>query len=181
MWWLVNVALVGIVGAAKVILDALRREAARERKAWEDEAKKIDDLVQKQSREIERVQRQSLKAADIARLTALHQESHQLGDRAYRSLEGARKTLDAMGKAIVETAQARKTIEERKRNASGPQRIELEQEIRSLHKLRDEILTPDKDKVKAERDRILANVRTLNAQTARLRDTLNQLRGPRRR
>jgi hypothetical protein len=106
----------------------------------------------------------------------LHRTSAELADHTYKNLNGARKTLDAMGNAIVETAQKRKEFEQRKRQAPNQEREQLEKEILSLHKLRDEILIPDKDKVKGERDQLLAKVQTLNKQTAELRDKIKSMR-----
>jgi hypothetical protein len=82
-----------------------------------------------------------------------------------------------MGKAIVDTAVKRKEFEDRKRAAPSREREGLEKEIQSLHQLRDTVLTPDKDKVKGERDQLLAKVRMLNMQTGQLRDQIKALGG----
>lgn len=179
-WW-VKVAIIGIFGIANGFLEALRREVARERQQWEADYNRLEALVLQYQRDISQERRKSKKATDIARLTVLHRSSRQLADQTYQTLEGARRTLDAMGNTIVQIAQSRKELELRKRSAPFHQKPELEKEIMSLHKLRDEILIPDKDKVKAQRDHLSAQLRMLNMETGHLRDEIDALRGQKRR
>lgn len=175
MWWVLS-AIAGIFGAAQVILDALRKEAARERQQWENDYKKREAEIQKAQREIEStLSKKFWGRPNVKELELLRATSAKLADLTYKDLTGARKTLDAMGNAIVQTARKRKEFEEQKRHAPPQKREQLEKEIRSLHKLRDEMLIPDKDKVKGERDHLLAKVQMLNRQTAQLRDRIKSM------
>jgi transposase-like protein len=179
MWWLVS-AIAGIFGVAKAILDALRRQAAKERKQWEDSHRRIAVELEKVEREVAQENRRPKRSGDVQRLATLHRKSANLADDAYKALQGARTTLDALGEAIVKTAVERQAIEQRKRSAPPADKASMEQEIVSLHKLRDEILVPDKDKVKADRDDLKRKLDTLNMATGQLRRELDALRGPRR-
>jgi len=181
MWWVVNLALSGIVGVAKVILEGLRREAARERQEWERKYREYEQTVRRQQQEIAKELRKRQTAIDIARLRNLHHASVTLADQVHLSLTGARKTLDALGQTIVKIAIERKNLEDKKRSAPNHERSRLQDEIMSLHLLRDDVLTPDKDKVKTQRDTLLFQVKELNMQSAQLRDVLKTLQGSGRR
>ena len=174
MWWALRV-ISGIFGAAQDILDALRKEAAKERKQWEDDYKERETAILKMQKNIDAELKK--RKMDVNQLRKLHRTSAELADHTHKNLEGARKTLEAMGNAIVNTAVRRKELEDRKRLAPVREREAIEKEIQSLHKLRDAVLTPDKDKVKGERDQLLAKVRMLNMQTGQLRDQIKSLGG----
>lgn len=172
MWWIVGLAIVGIFGIAQVILDSLREEVARERKQWEESYQTLEAEVRQYQRLLDQKLKVTQSAYNCQELIDLHHVSTKAANSTYSLLEGSRKTLDAMGRAIVNAAKQRKQLERRKRNAWPWEAAKLEKEIRSLHKLRDEILIPDKDKVKAQRNRLLGEVRRLNKQTAQLRDMI---------
>lgn len=178
MWWIVK-AIAGIFGAAQAILDALRQEAAKERQEWERDYKKREAEIKRTQEEVDsalsKVDRWWGKPS-VDQLRMLHRTSAELADHTYKNLQGARKTLDAMGKAIVDAAQRRGEFEKQKAQAATKDRERLEKEIRSLHKLRDEILIPDKDRIMSERDQLLARVQMLNKQTAQLRDQIKSMK-----
>lgn len=174
MWWIIGLVIAGIFGIAQKILESLQQEVAVERKRWEDSYQQVEREVQQQQRIIEQKLRTSIELLQYQEVASLHSASIKLADTTHSLLQGSRKTLDAMGRAIVETAKQRKALEQRKRESFFG-RGELEKQILALHKLRDEILVPDKDKVKAQRDRLLYEVQRLNRQTAELRELKKQI------
>lgn len=173
MWWIIGAIIAGIFGIAQAILDSLRKEVAVERQRWETSYRQVEQEVLKQQRIIEQELRQAQSEHSFQKLFTLYQASRKVADMTHGLLGDARKTLDAMGRAIVGAAQQRKGLEQRKKSTWNPfESSQLEKEIQALHKLRDEILIPDKNRVKADRDRISNEVTRLNQQTALLRDTI---------
>lgn len=170
MWWVIGFVIGGIIGIANEILKSLQKEVAVERKRWEDSYQQTLQEVRKQQSYIEKQIKTNQNILKYKELSVLHSASIKIADTTYNLLQGARKTLDAMGRAIVNTAKQRKHLEQRKRQASFWGKGDLEKQIVSLQKLRDQILIPDKDKVKTQRDRLSSEVKKLNKQTAELRD-----------
>jgi cold shock protein len=175
MWWIIGLVIAGIYGIAQKILESLQQEVAVERKRWEDTYQQVEKEVQQQQKIIEQKLQISISHLQYQEIAGLHSASIKIANTTYELLQGARKTLDAMGRAIVETAKQRKVLENRKHQAIFGWG-DMEKQIIALHKLRDDILIPDKDKVKAQRDHLLQEVHVLNQQTAELRDLKNRLR-----
>jgi len=175
MWWIVGL-VIGIIGIADEILKSLQQEVAVERKRWEDSYQQVLKEIIRQQSVIEQKLRENRALLKYAEISDLHSASIKLADLTHSLFEGSRKTLDAMGRAIVNTAVQRKTLEQRKRSSYLWEKDNFEKQIVSLHKLRDEILIPDKNKVKTQRDNLLAEVRRLNKQTAELRDLKKTIR-----
>ena len=179
MWWIIGFIIAGIYGIAQTILDSLRQEVAVERQKWETSYRRIEQDVISQQRMLAHELQKAQDENSFERLRNLHTTSRKIADVTFDILTGARKTLDAMGRAIVSAAQQRKILEQRKRATWSPFRsVELEKEIQALHKLRNEVLVPDKDKVKSDRDRINIELKRLNQQTATLRDMIRDRCGP---
>lgn len=175
MWWIVGLVISGLFGIAQGILETLQKEVAVERKRWEDSYYQFQSLVEEQNRVIEQKIQTNRNHLTYKEVSALYHSSIKAADRTYALLQDCRKTLDAMGNAIVQAARQRKELEARKRNAWPWEKNGLEKQIRSLHLLRDDILIPDKNKVKFQRDTLLGEVRRLNRQTAELRDMRKSL------
>ncbi|HOC16535.1 MAG TPA: DUF1566 domain-containing protein [Bacteroidales bacterium] len=174
MWWIIGKIISGIIGVAAEILKRLQQEVSVERQRWEDSYSQLCEEIINQQQIIERKLGENKDQLTYKELSNLHSASIKSADTVYSMLKDARKTLDCMGQAIVDTAIERKALEQKKRGAFF--KGGLEQQIVSLHKLRDEILIPDKDKVKAQRDKLSKEVTKLNQQTAILRDLKNKLR-----
>jgi len=172
MWWIIGLVIAGIFGIAQAILDSLRKEVSVERQRWETSYRQVEQEVLKYQRLLDQELRAVQHIYDFKKLTELHYASFQVANSTHDLFNDAWKTLDAMGRAIVNAAKQRKILEQRKRNAWPWERSQYEREIQSLHKLRDEILIPDKDRVKADRNRLLSEVQRLNKQTAMLRDMI---------
>lgn len=178
MWWIIGLIIAGIVGIANAILESLRKEVAVERQRWETTYHQVEAQVRQYQQLLDEQLYTAQYTYEFSKLTNLHHASMRVADATHTLFDDARRTLDAMGRAIVSAAQQRKQLEQRKRGAWFWETGRLESEIQSLHKLRDEILVPDKDKVKSERDHLLQEIRQLNQQTAALRDLIRDRCGP---
>ncbi|MDM8541993.1 cold shock domain-containing protein [Desulfococcaceae bacterium HSG9] len=176
MWWIIGLVIGGIIGIANEILESLQKEVAVERKRWEDSYQQVLEEVCNRQGHIQNQLKTKKNILNFKELCDLHSTSIQIADRTYELLQGSRKTLDAMGRAIVETAKQRKILEQRKRNSSFWEKGGLEKQILSLHKLRDEILTPDKDKVKNQKNMLLSEVKKLNMQTSEIKILKNEIK-----
>lgn len=191
-WW--NAKPEQLSGEGQRIIRSLQRRAQKQRKDWESQYRAKEKELQRKQQEIEsilasqrkkandRVKKKGQQASgkiktaesqiDFQTLTQLHRASHLEADSTHELLSGAREVLDALGEAIVDAAKSRKNLESRKRSAGSSEAAQLEVYITGLHDLRDRVLTPDKDRIKGERDRLLGEVRSLNARTASLRDSI---------
>jgi cold shock CspA family protein len=179
MWWIIGLAIVGIFGIAQAILESLRKEVARERQQWEESYQKLEAEVKYYQKLLDQKLRVAQTSYNFEELTNLHYVSTKAANSTYKMLKGSRKTLAAMGRAIVDAAKQRKKLERKKRRTILWEAARIEKEIQSLHKLRDDILTPDKNRVKAQRDKLKREVDRLNKQTGELRDMIRDRCGAR--
>lgn len=159
-----------LVGAARRIFDRVLAPARRARQDWQTQYVVAERAVAQQRMVVEQRIVQSQRTLTLAEATVLHRQSAQAADLAHEAFKMAHLALDALGESIVETAKQRKMLEQRARGSTGLTRREYQAEIDSLHRLRDQFLVPDKDRVKAEKNRLLAEVRRLNSATAQLRE-----------
>lgn len=163
-----------LFGAARRIFDSLLGPAVRARADWQQQYVVAEAAIAAQHRAIDIRVSDHNRNLSLAEITALHSQSKYAADLAHDALQLARCSLDALGLSIVETARQRQALERRAASSKGTARVMLQREINSLHQLRDTYLIPDKDRVKAERDRLLSEVRRLNKRTAEFRDIRNQ-------
>jgi cold shock CspA family protein len=173
MWWLLRV-IAGIFGIAAAILDLLRSEVGTERQRWETSFNQTEAEVIKYQQILNEQLAVAQQIYDFKKLTNLHFASIKVADSTHKLMHDAYKTLDAMGRAIVYAAKQRDGLVARRRHAKFWETGKIDAEIQSLYKLRNEILIPDKDRVKAERTRLHEEVKRLNNQTAQLRDMIRE-------
>jgi cold shock CspA family protein len=163
-----------LFGAARGIFDTILAPAQRSRAEWQDRYVAAEAAIAQQIRVIENQVQDRRGMLTFAEVTVLHRQSVQAADMAHETFTLARQSLDALGQSIVETARQRKALERRVCTARGRVRADLQREIDGLHRLRDVYLIPDKDRVKAEKNRLLAEVRRLNVRTAQLKQIRTQ-------
>jgi len=166
MWWLAPVAVVGVAAAVYSMFDADARNA---RERWERQRQDVQRTVAEHRANIERNLASAQASYDFHLLTDLHFSSHRVADHAHKALQDARKSLDVMGKMLVEAKSKREELKEKKRaTRSREDRAEIQKEIDLLNELRAGIF-PDKDAVKAQRDELHAAVRRMNERTRELK------------
>lgn len=169
VWWLAIALSLGALGIANAILRRLRETASVERERWEREYEELERKVIHYEEQI----RQKIQAArdtvDFHILTQLHYESIQTANLAYGLLKDARVALDAIGVAIRDAGTEKtRLIAEKQRTRNPSRHADLEKEINALIELRNHLF-PDKDTLKAQRDRFHGHVKRLNAQTSALK------------
>lgn len=169
IWWLIVGVIGGVIGVANRILSNLRNNAAKERQRWANEYQAVERQVQQYDRQIQYKLQEAQHTVDFHVLTNLHFESMKIADHAYGLLIDSRVALDAIGSAIVETGKEKNRLIAEKRSTWSPSRKnELEQEINALISLSNQ-LYPDKDQLKAQRDRFHAQVKQFNDRTHTLK------------
>jgi len=177
LWWIAEFILYGI---AYSILQDLQYEVAAKRERWENLYESLEREVEEQQDLLEEEIERTEKYVSFKQISLLHSQSIELADRVYSLLEDSRETLNAMGNAIVNAAKQRKILQQKKREASYSEKASIQEEIDGLIELRDDILIPDKDTVKEQRNSLLRKVKELNKQTAQLRELKNGLRSEER-
>lgn len=165
----------GLAGIASSLLDHLQRRAGRQRDEWAAKNQSLAGEVDRLNRTIEQEFAFAYGNLDYARARVLHSEAVALANTAHDAFATAQAVLDALGETIVQTAIQRRQLEQRKRSSrSQLDRASLQREIDDMHRLRDEYLIPDKDRVKAEKNRLLEQVRVLNRRAGQLREVRSQ-------
>jgi CspA family cold shock protein len=178
IWWLVVAAIGGVLGIANAILNRLRQTAAVERQRWRNEYQQLEREVVRYEQQIAQKVREAQYTVDFHQLTQLHYESMKTADHAYRLLSDARVALDAIGVAIRDAGREKnRLIAEKRRTFSPFKKSQLEQEISALIELRRQLF-PDKDQLKAQRNRFHEQVKRLNAQTHALKNAIRDRCGP---
>lgn len=173
LWWLAELILIGI---ANSILRDLQYEVASKRERWENQYEELEQEVVAQQLVLEDEIFSAQEDVSFHEIRALHSQSVELADRVYSLLGDSRETLDAMGNAIVDAAKQRKILQQRRKEVAYGDRQSIQDEIEGLIELRDDILIPDKDTVKEQRNSLLQKVQSLNKQTAMLRDMKEEIR-----
>jgi len=163
--------LSSLTGTANRLLSNLVGRAGAQRDRWAAEYRELSQQADSIHRQIDLQIQSHNETISYSSAWQLHRDSVRIADSAHAAFRNAHAALDALSETIVETAKQRKSLENRKRaSASALERRSLQSEIDDMHRLRDEILIPDKDRVKAQKNRLLADVRRLNQRTAELRD-----------
>jgi hypothetical protein len=166
MWWLVPVAVAGAAAAIWKLADNDARDA---RRRWESQREEVRRTVEEHRTNIEQNLHRAQVSYDFHLLTDLHFSSHRVADHAYSALRDAQKSLDVMGKMLVEAKKRREELKAQKRaSTSREEKAQLQQEIDLLNELRAEVF-PDKDAVKEQRDGLRAELQLMNQRTRELK------------
>lgn len=177
IWWVVAAAI-GVLGIANAILNRLKESAAVERERWHREYEQLEREVIRYEKQIASRVQQAQRTVDFHQLTQLHFESMKTADHAYRLLSDARTALNAIGIAIRDAGREKNRLIAEKRKTWNPlKKSQLEQEISALIELRNHLF-PDKDALKAQRNRFHNQVKRLNAQTHALKIAIRDRCGP---
>ncbi len=150
-------------------LDVLLGKVEAGRQQWSHEYAEVHASLARQNARLDAALGRDAVPLTYQDLSLLHRQSAEQADLAHAAFASAQRVLDALGESIVETAKQRKTLERRVLDAKGFERRQLEESIEGLHRLRDQHLVPEKDRIKADKKRLLAELRRLNRQTAELK------------
>jgi hypothetical protein len=166
MWWLIPV---GIGLAAAAIYSALQEEAYESRYRWEQQYHEVERTIEEHRQNIESHLYEARLICDFYQLIDLHYSSIKVADQAYMLLRDARRSLDAIGQALVNAKkQIAELSEERKKVKGKKERELIQEEIDGLRNLR-RSLFPDKDKIKSEREHLQQEVARFNNITHQLK------------
>ena len=163
-------------GIAHQLLQGLIGKAGRERDRWARQYLSYETQIAEVHQEIRAASASVSHALSYAQAEVLHSRTVATADSVYASFTIAHKALDAIGETIVETAKQRKRLEIRARSQTGNERRTTENQIKQLQHLRDDILIPDKDRIRDEKNRLLRRVHELNMEAGRLRDLKARIR-----
>ena len=165
-----------------VVLDWLfgrlsqREKDARER--WRLEYAEVHRSVEDHRKQIEQHLTEAQESYDFHFLTSMHHSSLIVADAAYKLLQDARTSLEGIGKLILAAKEKRDNLEKEIRDTQErTKKVAFVAELKEVTELRKSFFT-DKDKVKEQRDGLLAEVRRLNAQTAELKKFIRDRCGP---
>lgn len=128
--------------------------------AYADEQERVRLRVRQQEQKVTARLTGALRLLDFDELKALHTESRQTADHAYRLMDQARKAENELWSSIKQTYQARDTSGTR-----GANRDKYTQTANELHQ--------EKDVVHNHFVQFKAEVDRLNQNTGRLRDSIN--------
>lgn len=128
--------------------------------AYADEQERVRLHVLQQEQKVAARLARAQRLLDFEELKALHAESRQTADHAYRLMAQARTAEDQLWSSIKQTYQARDGS-----GARGSYRAQYTQTANSLHQ--------DKDLVHSYLVQYKADVDRLNQNTGRLRDSIN--------
>lgn len=169
MHWLVPAAC-GALGALIFAYFDEEERAARSR--WEQQRIQISRTVEEHRRNVELHLAAAQRGHDTHLLRDLHHSSRRVADEAYRVLQDARASLDAIGKVLVQTKDRRDTLRHRLNTTGSYQaRAQVRRELSELDEFRRSLFR-DKDALKVQRDTLVAEVQRLNAQTGGLKRQL---------
>lgn len=128
--------------------------------AYADEQERVRRHVLQQEQKVAARLARAQRLLDFQELKALHAESRQTADHAYRLMDQARDVENHLWSSIKQTYQSRDAS-----GAQGAYRAQYTQTANALHQ--------DKDMVHNYFVQYKADVDRLNQQTARLRDSIN--------
>ena len=171
MWWLLPIG-VG-VGILKLLYDAVSEEEYEARRRWESKRKEVERSVKEHQENIEAHIQQAQNSYDFHFLVDLHYSSSQVANSAYQLLCDARSSFSGMSKMLKKSKEQRAVLqcdlEEARRNKDRKRIHETIEQLKVVNDLRKSVFD-DRDRVREQKDRFLAEVRLLNSQTRELKE-----------
>lgn len=170
MWWIVPI---GIGVGLKILYDVVSEDERNARNRWEGQRLEVERSIEDHRRNIERHINQAQNSYNFQFLVDLHYSSMKVADAAYKLLDDAKKSILAMNKMLKKSKEQKINLQNNlsvaKQNNDRPQISDTIQQIRMLNELRNGIFE-DRDKVKAQKESFLAEVKRLNNQTRELKE-----------
>jgi len=165
MWWLIPIG----IGVGKLVYDYFSNQEIEARKRWENKRKEVRRTVEEHQHNIE-IHIQEVKSSyDFKLLTDIHYSSFIVANSAYKLLDDARTSLNAIGKIILKTkSEKNELLAKIKQVKTKEEKKELIENLKLINELRTDLFN-DKDKVKLQRDEFYNEVKRLNQQTNELK------------
>jgi len=165
-------------GVAKGIISSLINAAGDERQRWRDSHNQLSREIIEHTKKVQDILDRNLDYYDYRELIDLHYHSFSAADQAKLLLDDARLSFAAIGRAIVTAREQRDDLKKEIKNLPLNEKKQKQAEIDSLIQFR-KALFLDKDVIKEQRDALLSELRKLNAQTHKLKNTIRDHTGPR--
>lgn len=172
------IAGLALVGAGIWIYNELESESSAQRERWRSKRDEVQRSLEWHKQQIETHLADAQRSFDFKVLVDMHYSCVKVADQAYALLQDARTSLDKIGEAIVKTKEEREKLFERKKQASGEERLAIQEEINSIQSLRKKLFD-DKDEIKSQRDEFLSRVKELNSKTHSLKISIRDRTGTR--
>jgi len=154
-----------LVGVAMYIYDGLQQRSSSERNRWYAKREEVQRSIEWHREQISQHLKYAQHSYDFQVLMDMRFSCIKVADEAYKLLQDAKVSLDAIGQSIVETKTQRDLLIANKKIAkSKTERDEIQTEIDSLQQLR-AVLFSNKDEIKKERDEFSSRVKELNVKT----------------
>ncbi len=183
MWWLIPV---GVGVALKAIYDAVSEEEREARQRWEETRGRVERSVWEHQRSVESHLAQARHSYNFQVLVDAHYSSMKAADTAYKLLDDARSSEKGINKMLKEETNQRTILRERlkkskakkfilfkkmreKKNKASIRDIELQ--LKGIREMRKNLFD-DRDKVKAQKESFLNEVRVLNNRTRKLKELI---------
>ncbi len=170
MWWLIPV---GIGVGLKLLYDAVSEEEYEARKRWENKREEVERSIEEHQANIKAHIQQAKNSYDFHFLIDLHYSSSQVANSAYQLLDDARSSFSGMSKMLKKSKEQREALqhdlEEAKKNKDRKKIHETIEQLKMINNLRKSVFD-DRDKVKEQKDKFLAEVQRLNNQTRKLKE-----------
>lgn len=165
MWWLIPAGVI----AGKMLYDYITNNEREARERWERKRRKVQKTVEEHRENIEAHIHEARDSYNFKLLTDIHFSSFVVADSAYNLLDDARISLNAIGNILLKTKKDKEQFSAQLNETRNKgERNSIIENIKVLNDFRRSVFD-DKDKVKAERDNLLSEVKRLNQQTNELK------------
>lgn len=159
MWWLA--ISIGI----EILNSVLKEEEREARSQWECKREEINRKVEEHNEFIQGYLSGKNQDYNYHKLIYLHHSSVLAADEAYKLLNDAHISLDAIGKMLVTAKDRRLFIEcQLRKTRIQSKKKELDNELKQIQELRKNLFE-DKNNVKAQKEELFIKLKHLNKQT----------------
>lgn len=170
MWWLIPI---GVGVGLKLLYDAVSEEEYEARERWEDKREEVERSIEEHQTNIEEHINQAQRSYDFHFLIDLHFSSMKVANSAYQILDDANSSFNGMSKMLKKSKEQRTALQSELENAKDSKDkkaiYEVIEQLKMVNDLRKNVFA-DRDKMKAQKEQFLSEVKRLNNQTRELKE-----------
>ncbi len=170
MWWLIPI---GVGVGLKLLYDAVSEEEYEARERWEDKREEVERSIEEHQTNIEEHINQAQRSYDFHFLIDLHFSSMKVANSAYQLLDDANSSFNGMSKMLKKSKEQRTALQSELENAKDSKDkkaiYEVIEQLKMVNDLRKNVFA-DRDKMKAQKEQFLSEVKRLNNQTRELKE-----------
>jgi hypothetical protein len=178
MIWVLPV--LAAMGVSAWIYNSVSEEEQRAQRQWHEKRRSVQKTLSEHRSHIERHIRQAQSSHDFHYLVEMHYSSVQIANAAYKLLDDARSSLNAMHTMLNNAKQRKLSLERNLAFAQGQKnRAAMARIIADLKRINASrhALFEEKNKQKAEKDKLYQEVKRLNQQTSELKQHIRHCCG----